>query len=462
LSGCLSAAAQGGYAFSHTVEHLPHRNACALHKNDAEQPGNCDLFRYHCIGRIFAYPLPKGTKSYRDRATVNIEDIYRRYQELQAWVGWTEESARRVEAIAELLAPHLTALIDDFYDEIGRHPNARKVITGGQEQINRLKGTLIQWLRELLAGRYDQKYVARRWQVGWRHVEIGLEQVYTNAALSRLRLGLIRALQENWRGGLKELQDTIRSLNKLLDLDLAIIEDAYQAEYTARLQRSERLAAIGQVAGGVAHELRNPLNVVKTSVYYLLNAKNPSPQKKAEHLQRIEKHIVLADGVITALSSFAKLPMPNRTPFLVEQCVRDALDTNPLPDNIQLTLDCPSSLPLALADIDQVRIVFANLIRNAGEAMPQGGQLSVTARAVDSGVETAVADTGTGIPPEQLSRVMDPLYSTKARGLGLGLSIARAILEKNGGRLRAASEPGKGSTFTVLLQTDRTEENRNS
>src|SRR5262249_18722867 len=87
-----------------------------------------------------------------------------------------------------------------------------------------------------------------------------------------------------------------------------------------------------------------------------------------------------------------------------------------------------------------------------------GGRLSVTARAVEGGIETAVADTGTGIPPEQLSRVMEPLYSTKARGLGLGLSIARAILEKNGGSLRVVSEPGKGGTFTVFLQTDCTEE----
>src|SRR5438093_8079356 len=101
-----------------------------------------------------------------------------------------------------------------------------------------------------------------------------------------------------------------RSLNTLLDLDLAIIEDAYQAEYTARQQRTERLAAIGQVAGGIAHELRNPLNVVKTSVYYLLNARNPTPAKTAEHLQRIERHVVVADGVITALSNFARLPLP--------------------------------------------------------------------------------------------------------------------------------------------------------
>ncbi|HEY7159292.1 MAG TPA: ATP-binding protein, partial [Gemmataceae bacterium] len=164
------------------------------------------------------------------------------------------------------------------------------------------------------------------------------------------------------------------------------------------------------------------------------------------------------DGVITALSNFAKLPVPDRAPFAVEQCVREALDTNPLPDTIQLTIDCPSSLPPAVADSDQVRIVFANLIRNAREAMPQGGRLSVTARGVDGGIETTVADTGVGIPAEQLSRVMEPLYSTKARGLGLGLSMARAILEKNGGSLRAGSEPGRGSTFTVFLQADRKED----
>ncbi len=385
---------------------------------------------------------------------MNIDEVYRRYQELQAWVGWTGEDARTVAATSALLAPHLTTLVDDFYDEIQQHPNALKVITGGQAQIERLKGTLIAWLRELLGGCYDPNYVSRRWQVGWRHVEIGLEQVYTNVALSRLRLGLMRCLHEHWPDDRGELQTTVRSLNKLLDLDLAIIEDAYQEEYALRLQRSERMATIGQVAGGVAHELRNPLNVVKTSVYYLLNARKPTVEKQVEHLHRIEKHVVLADGVITALSNFAKLPVPNRTPFSLEACVREALDANPVPDTIELLFDFPPSLPPALGDGEQIRIVFANLLRNAREAMPQGGRLTVAARETNGLLETTVVDTGVGIPAEQLHRIMEPLYSTKARGLGLGLSIARAIVEKNGGSLRAASEWEKGSTFTVYLQTD--------
>jgi signal transduction histidine kinase len=262
---------------------------------------------------------------------VSPDDLHRRYQELQAYVGWSDDDARRVNATAALLDPHLPPLVTDFYAEIERHPEARKVITGGAAQIERLKGTLLQWVRELLAGPYDRDYVVRRWRVGWRHVEIGLDQVYTNVALSRLRGGLLRELHRHWPADAEGLIVTNRALNRLLDLDLAIIEDAYQAEYAERLQRSERLAAIGQVAGGVAHELRNPLNVVKTSVYYLLNARNPTPEKKAEHLQRIERQVLMADGVITALSSFAKLPVPNLRPVRVETLVREALEFNPLP-----------------------------------------------------------------------------------------------------------------------------------
>jgi signal transduction histidine kinase len=382
---------------------------------------------------------------------MDVDALVRRYQELQQYVGWTAADAARVASLAPLLEPHFPALIDDFYDEIQRHPEAAKVITGGSAQIARLKGTLHVWIRELLAGRYDADYVARRWRVGWRHVEIGLDQVYTNVALSRLRSGMLRILEEQWPGDLRDSLEARRSLNRLLDLDLAIIEDAYQAEHLAREQRSERLATIGQVAAGVAHELRNPLNVVKTSVYYLLNARNPTPGKTAEHLQRVERHVVLADGVITALSNFAKQPLPNMRPFRVEQCLREALEVNQPPANIEVVVDCPPTLPSALGDIDQLRIVFGNLVRNAREAMPDGGRLLLAARQDGDGVEVGVTDTGVGIPADDLGRVMEPLYSTKAKGLGLGLAIARALLEKNRGGLRVASTPGQGSTFTVRL-----------
>jgi signal transduction histidine kinase len=379
------------------------------------------------------------------------DDRYRRYQDLQRYVGWTEDDAANVRSVAALLEPHLGTLVDDFYAEIERHPEAAKVITGGAAQIARLKGTLVAWLRELLSGPYDAGYVERRWRVGWRHVEIGLDQVYTNVVLSRLRRGLLDRLSAHWAGDLPAQLRVRQSLNTLLDLDLALIEDAYQTEYLDRRQRAERLAAIGQVGGGVAHELRNPLNVIKTSVYFLLNARNATPEKRAEHLGRIERHVTLADGVITALSNFARMPLPDLKPVGVRKVVEEAVEVNTPPETVRVVQEWPADLPAALADADQLRIVFANLVRNAREAMPQGGALTITGRAADGYVEVVFADTGVGISADQLQRIMEPLYTTKARGLGLGLALARAILEKNRGTLQAASEPGKGTTFTVRL-----------
>src|ERR1700726_4725634 len=124
---------------------------------------------------------------------MDAEKLFHRYQELQQYVGWTADDATRVQAVSVLLGPRLPAMIDDFYAEIERHPDAMKVITGGQQQIARLKGTLLKWLQELLSGPYDSDYVLRRWRVGWRHVEIGLDQIYANVALSRLRKGLLAA-----------------------------------------------------------------------------------------------------------------------------------------------------------------------------------------------------------------------------------------------------------------------------
>lgn len=373
------------------------------------------------------------------------------YRELQSYVDWSDDDARLVHAAAEIVEPHLGPLVDDFYATIGRFENVRRVITGGTAQVERLKGSLMAWIRELFEGCYDDAYFERRWRVGWRHVEIGLEQIYTHAAMTRMRIGLIRALQEHWTAAPEQLAPTVRSLCKLLDLDLSIIEHAYQCEARARQQRFERLAAVGQVSGGVAHELRNPLNVVKTSVYYLLNARAATVEKKTEHLQRIERHVELADSVITALSNFARLPAPEARAFSVEEIVREAIELNPVSSDISVQLDGLDAVPSVRADPRQILIVLGNLIRNARDAMPDGGSLTIDARMDGTMVEIRVADTGVGIPRDRLRRITEPLFTTKARGLGLGLALARSILDKNLGELFVTSELGRGSEFFVRL-----------
>lgn len=379
------------------------------------------------------------------------DERFRRFQDLQRYVGWTDADVQNVQAVSSVLDPYLEGLVEDFYAEIERHPAARRVVTGGIEQVRRLKSSLLAWLRELLSGPYDEGYVERRWRVGQRHVEIGLDQIYTNVALSRLRGGMIGALGAEWTGDRDGLVATIRSLMKLFDLDLAKIEDAYQAEYIARQERIARLVTVGKIGSSVAHELRNPLNNIRTSAYYLIHASNATPDKRSEHLKRIEAQVHAADRVITTLSNYAKMPVPDLKPVDLRRVAEQSVAEIVLPASIRVAYGWPETMPKASADADQLRIVVSNIIRNAVDAMPAGGTLTFDGRAGIDFVELAVSDTGVGIPPDQLARITEPLFTTKAKGLGLGLALARDMLEKNHGKLSVTSRPGEGTTFTVRL-----------
>ncbi|MCX7421893.1 MAG: protoglobin domain-containing protein [Planctomycetia bacterium] len=385
---------------------------------------------------------------------LRVDELFERYQDIQRYVAWTTEDAERVRVAGAIVELSFDELADDFYREIAEHEATRKVITGGGAQVARLKVSLRTWLHELVTGPYDLAYAERRFRVGYRHVKIGLKQIYVEAAVSRLRNGLLRSLRKHWpmERGIDELAATMRSMNTLLDLDLAIIQDAYEAASNDRLMQVERLAALGRVAGGVAHELRNPLNVMRTSVYFLRNAKNAAPEKIAEHLERIERQVALSDSVITALSEFAKLASPNLQPMSVPDCLKNSAALESRPENVELINQVPLDLPHALADDKQLSIVFDNLIRNACEAMPTGGRLTLSAQLVQHRVEVSVNDTGCGIAPENLPHIREPFRSTKPRGIGLGLALSQAILEKNRSTLNVTSELGRGSTFTVVLE----------
>jgi two-component system sensor kinase FixL len=208
---------------------------------------------------------------------------------------------------------------------------------------------------------------------------------------------------------------------------------------------------LGQVSGGIAHEIRNPLNAVKTSTYYLLNAKTADEAKRREYLERIDRQVTAIDNVITALSDVAKLPEPKLGPVEPEVILAEAIQGIALPPNVTIEMDVPPAVRAMRADEFQIPIVFRNLVRNARDAMPDGGTIKVSARQLDDKIAIDVTDAGIGIEAEQLERILEPLYSTKARGMGLGLAICNAIIRKNGGQLHFRSEPGQGSTFTVEL-----------
>ncbi len=258
--------------------------------------------------------------------------------------------------------------------------------------------------------------------------------------------GIIRDISD-----LKRAEHKLAELNRYLEREVqdrtAELRDA-QAE----LVRNEKLALLGQVSANISHEIRNPLNAAKTSAYYLMNAKSPTESKIIEHLERIDRQIHMIDNVITALTDLAKLPDPRIAEIDLIELVQQTIDSVDLPPDIHVVIEKAPGLPPVRGDVNQIAMVIRNLVRNARDAMNQGGgQLTISFGKDGQHLSVSVADNGCGIAEADLARIMDPFFSTKARGMGLGLAIIQAILEKNDGRMDVQSHVGTGSNFQIFL-----------
>ncbi len=278
-------------------------------------------------------------------------------------------------------------------------------------------------------------------------IHLAISEIEENG--ERYFTGVIRDISD-----LKEAEQKLEEMNAVLESRVKERTAELEAAQ-ADLVSQEKLATLGQVSGGIAHEIRNPLNAVKTSAYYLLKAKNPSDEKRREHLERIDRQVTMIDNVVTALSDVAKLPDPRLANVCCSEMLTAAIRDITMPDNVNVVLDLPESLPPAFVDDLQMPIVFRNLLRNARDAMPEGGTVKIRGEESDGKLLLHVEDDGEGIESHVLERILEPLFTTKVRGMGLGLAICKAILDKNGGQLRIDSQPGEGSRFTVFLASAR-------
>ena len=230
---------------------------------------------------------------------------------------------------------------------------------------------------------------------------------------------------------------------------------AFEALHAAQeeLLRKERLATLGQIAGGVAHELRNPLAVMKNSIYYLTMIL-PADARVEKHLRMLEREIGNANHIVADLLDFARVRPPERTATSLTALVGDILDRTTLPGSVTLVLALAPDLPAVHVDPYHVEQVLHNLVTNAVQAMPDGGTLRVETGLAADKVFVAVSDTGVGIPPEVLSKIFQPLFTTKTKGTGLGLALTKNLAESNGGIVSVETTAGLGSCFTVHFGTD--------
>jgi signal transduction histidine kinase len=225
-----------------------------------------------------------------------------------------------------------------------------------------------------------------------------------------------------------------------------------EAEASAR--RSERLAALGQLTAGLAHELRNPLGTMKASAEMLLDRTPPGNTVLRELAEYISTEVDRTNSLITRFLEFARPSRLEKSPTDLHAVIDSAIDhlereSPGAAARIHRNFD--PALPLIDADAALIERVFFNLLRNGLDASPPGSLVTVKTRRSPQGVEVAVMDRGPGIPPEHREQIFNPFFTTKPGGVGLGLAISAKIVGDHGGAITVDSEPGAGATFLVSL-----------
>jgi len=246
------------------------------------------------------------------------------------------------------------------------------------------------------------------------------------------------------------------------------------------LVRNEKLSILGQLAGSVGHELRNPLGVMNNAVYFLKTVLPESDETVREYLNMIKGEIDNSERIISDLLDFSRTKTPQIRPITAHELLSISLGKCSIPENVDIEMDIPDALPLLTIDPFQMTQVFQNLITNACQAMPKGGELTISARIVLRSkfqvespeetniehrtlnlepdrdfIEITVSDTGEGISPENMTKLFQPLFTTKAKGIGLGLVASKRLTESNGGNISVESRQGEGTMFNVLLPCER-------
>jgi PAS domain S-box-containing protein len=271
-------------------------------------------------------------------------------------------------------------------------------------------------------------------------------------------------------------EEEIRRLNR--ELEWTVEERTTQLlEAQEDLVRKEKLAILGQLSGSVGHELRNPLGVMKNAIYFLKTVMPGADETLMEYLDIIKHEINNSERIITDLLDFARTKPPGKMAVIVSDLMKESLGRCAVPENVFIQSNIPDKLPPLNVDPLQMKQVFQNLISNAVQAMPEGGQLRISARKVKGtrteergneekcltlrtshlepdSIEISVADTGVGISPENMKKLFQPLFTTKTKGNGFGLTVCGNLTDANGGRIEVESELGKGTTFTVILPTE--------
>ncbi len=374
------------------------------------------------------------------------------FDELKRYVGFTAADGEALTRLAPIVRPHVPAICDLFYARILEHPPARAVLESGERQVGHLKVTLAEWFQRLLSGPWDDAYFDLRCRIGRQHVRIQLPQHYMFGAMSVVRESLLRHAQERWLDDPEGAAVACSALNKVLDLELAIMLHTYREDLQAQQARTERLATFGQLVGSIGHELRNPLGVMETSLF-ILNGRLGDDERARKHAGRIGEQLKIANHIITDLLDLIRDRPLVQAPIDFRDVIAQAREAIVFPPGVIFEALGFGLLPPVMGDAHQLRQIFVNLLENAVHATEPVGRVVVTGHAAQGQVTVTVEDSGPGIDPTIRGRLFEPLITTKSKGIGLGLALVRRIVERHGGSV--TSEPGgsglSGARFVLCF-----------
>jgi len=395
-------------------------------------------------------------------------------EEIKGLLGFTETDRKTLQRLGAIVGPYLPELAEVFYAQILRQPAAARVLTGGQAQIDRLKITLQRWARELFSGRYDEAYARDRYQIGQRHVRLGVEQKFVISAMAVVRSYLLGLLERQIARPAARARAQ-QAVNKILDLDLNLMCESYFHESLRELRElNDRLEAanleLAQLSrvkddflAHTSHELRTPLNSILGFTKLILDGLCKTPEEERELLRDVytsAQHLleIVNDILDVAKIEAGKLhlqlqPVPLRRVF--EQ-VLDVIRVQAQGKKLKLVDEtAANNLPLVFADENRLRQVLINLLDNAVKFTDQGWvTLRADAERVPGHVLVEVQDTGVGIPLAKQKELFDKFkqvdtsFTRRHGGSGLGLAISRRLVEMMGGRIELES-PGEGFGTTV-------------
>jgi signal transduction histidine kinase len=277
-----------------------------------------------------------------------------------------------------------------------------------------------------------------------------LSEMLSKISYSNLKLAKSLYNQKELQGKLEkkatEVEEYASQMEKLAE------------ERAKQLKNSERLAAIGQTAGMVGHDIRNPLQAITSELYLEKLEIDTLPQSEVktnllESIQSIEENLFYINKIVADLQDFARPLNPKKEQVDVEKTINEALEMIAVPSTIKTTVSAQKDLPQLILDSTLIKRILVNLIQNAVQAMPNGGKLTVSATIQRGQTKIEIEDTGEGIPVEVQNKLFTPLMTTKSKGQGFGLAVVKRMTEAMNGTVTFESEKGKGTKFTLQFPT---------